>query len=183
MIQKHQARTCHIWIILSFPWKPITSEISIRPYLDISVAREDIYAHFVSSFQVEPYPLYSLTMWFYWILGESRTLVHRVCNVWLITLFQSRYACLWQCDSESVGQIFLHPNIFPVCLLWVLEYSLELLSTFIRPNRILFGWWVVDVTDGMYHCPTFLCLIPGNLRYLPLQWYPTLLPWYQLQST
>ena len=61
--------TCCILIILSFLWKPITYEIIIDPYLGVTVTREDIYAHIVSYLQVAPYPLDSLIMWFYWVLG------------------------------------------------------------------------------------------------------------------
>ena len=42
--------------------------ISFRIYLDVAVTRAVIYAHFVSSPQVAPYPFDRLIMWFSMIL-------------------------------------------------------------------------------------------------------------------
>ena len=60
---KYRVRSFRIRVILGFLRQPITDEVSIVPYLDISVARADLYAQFSSSLQVVPYPLDSLTMW------------------------------------------------------------------------------------------------------------------------
>ena len=82
---RYWARACHIRVILGFLCH---TEVIIHPYLDVTTMRADIYAQFSIYLKIEPYSIERLTMFFSWILWESRALVHHIRNIWLITILQ-----------------------------------------------------------------------------------------------